>query len=317
MISRPDIFSERTFVAESSLTATRPLRFRLQKKGSPYFMIAPAILIILGITIFPLIFSIGMSMTPLNLARPGSESEFIGLRNYRDILLEPRFWRTLSNTMIMVTLAVTFEFFVGLLLAALLNREFGGRRLVTILFLIPTLIVPVVIGMIWRLLLNEGFGLINYVIRTLKFGRAVPWVAKPTLALFVMIFIDIWEWTPLMFLILLAGMMSLSREPFEAAEIEGATSWQMFWRITVPLLQPVILVALLIRLIDAFKLFDTIFVITAGGPGLATETTSMYIYYKAFKHFDIGIASSISWLFLLIIIVITTFLLKFISRTER
>jgi multiple sugar transport system permease protein len=219
--------------------------------------------------------------------------------------------------MIMVTLAVTFEFFVGLLLAAIINREFKGRRLITILFLIPTLIVPVVIGMIWRLLLNEGFGLINYVIRTLNIGRGVAWLAKPTLALFVIIFIDIWEWTPLMFLILLAGMMSLSREPFEAAAIEGATSWQMFWRIAIPLLQPVILVAILIRLIDAFKLFDTIFVITAGGPGLATESTSMFIYYKAFKHFDIGIASSISWLFLLIIIVITTFLLKFISRTER
>jgi multiple sugar transport system permease protein len=304
-------------VPESLPLATKPLWLSVRKRGSPYFMLAPAILIILGITIFPLIFSIGMSMTPLNLARPGSESEFIGLRNYRDMLLEPRFWKTLSNTMIMVTLSVTFEFFVGLLLAAIINREFKGRRLITILFLIPTLIVPVVIGMIWRLLLNEGFGLINYVIRTLNIGRGVAWLAKPTLALFVIIFIDIWEWTPLMFLILLAGMMSLSREPFEAAAIEGATSWQMFWRITIPMLQPVILVAILIRLIDAFKLFDTIFVITAGGPGLATESTSMFIYYKAFKHFDIGIASSISWLFLLIIIVITTFLLKFISRTER
>jgi multiple sugar transport system permease protein len=302
---------------EYTTKGARPLWLRVQKKGSPYFLIAPAILIILGITIFPLIYSIGMSMTPLNLARPGSESEFIGLVNYRDMLLEPRFWRTLSNTMIMVSLAVTFEFFVGLLLAVMLNREFKGQRVITILFLIPTLLVPVVIGMIWRLLLNEGFGLINYIIRTLNLGRGVAWVAKPTLALFVIVFIDIWEWTPLMFLILLAGMVSLSREPFEAAAIEGATAWQMFWRITMPLLQPVILVALLIRLIDAFKLFDTIFVITQGGPGLATETTSMFIYYKAFKHFDIGIASSISWLFLLIIIVITTFLLKFLSRTER
>ncbi len=301
----------------SSVTVSKPFMQLFRKRGTPYFMVAPSIIIILGITIFPLIYSIGMSMTPLNLARPGSGGEFIGLRNYRDMLVTPRFWKTLSNTMIMVSLAVTLEFFLGLLLAALINREFTGRRLITILFIIPTLIVPVVIGMIWRLLLHESYGFINYVIRTLKLGKGVPWVAKPTLALLVMIFIDIWEWTPLMFLILLAGMMSLPRDPFEAAAIEGASSWQMFWRITIPLLQPIILVAILIRLIDAFKLFDTIFVITEGGPGLSTETTSMFVYYKAFKHFDIGVASSISWLFLLIIILITTFLLKFLSRAER
>ena len=300
----------------STAALRKPIWRQVQKKGSPYFLVAPAILIILGVTIFPLIFSIGMSMTPLNLARPDSGGEFIGLRNYRDILLEFRFWKTLSNTLIMVSVAVTFEFFIGLLLAALVNRDFKGQRVITILFLIPTLIVPVVIGMIWRLLLHESYGFINYIIRTLRIGKGVAWTAKPTLALFVMTFIDIWEWTPLMFLILLAGMVSLPRDPFEAAAIEGASSWQIFWRITFPLLQPVILVAILIRLIDAFKLFDTIFVITAGGPGLATETTSMFVYYKAFKHFDIGIASSISWIFLLIIIGITTFLLKFLSRTE-
>ena len=302
---------------ESSPLATKPFWLSVRKRGSPYFMIAPAILIILGITIFPLIFSIGMSMTPLNLARPGSGNEFIGLRNYRDILMDYRFWKTLVNTLIMVSLAVVFEFIIGMLLATLLNRSFKGHRLITVLFLIPTLIVPVVIGMIWRLMLHESYGFINYVIRTLKIGKGVAWVAKPTLALMVMIAIDIWEWTPLMFLIFLAGMVSLAKEPFEAAAIEGATAWQTFCRITLPLLRPVILVAVLIRLIDAFKLFDTIFVITQGGPGLSTETTSMFVYYKAFKHFDIGIASSISWIFLIIIIIITTFLLKYLFGKER
>lgn len=290
---------------------------RLQKKGAPYFMIAPAILIILGITIFPLIFSLSMSMTPLNISRPYSGKEFIGLKNYWDILHEHRFWKTLSNTLIMVSLAVSFEFFIGLTLASLLNRKFRGQRLITVLFLIPTLIVPVVIGMIWKQLLHQSYGFINYVIRTLGLGKGVAWVAKPTLALFVMVVIDIWEWTPLMFLILLAGMTSLSKEPLEAAAIEGATSWQIFWRIILPLLQPVILVAILIRLIDAFKLFDTIFVITEGGPGLATETTSMFIYYKAFKHFDVGIACSISWIFLILVTIVATFLLRFLSTPER
>ena len=291
--------------------------YSFQKKGMPYFMIAPAILIILAITIFPLIYSVSMSLTPLNISRPGSGSQFIGLRNYRDILMEHRFWKTLSNTLIMVTLAVSLEFMIGLLLAGLLNRTFRGQRLITVLFLIPTLVVPVVIGMIWRLMLQYSYGFLNNVIRTLKLGKGVGWVAHPTLALFVMIAIDIWEWTPLLFLILLAGMTSLSKEPLEAAAMEGASAWQIFWRVILPMLRPVIVVAVLIRLIDAFKLFDTIFVITEGGPGLATETTSMFIYYKAFKHFDVGMASSISWIFLVIVTVITTFLLKYLFGSKR
>jgi multiple sugar transport system permease protein len=301
----------------SQITAHRHGWLEFQKKGTPFFMIAPAILIILAITIFPLIYSVTMSLTPLNISRPGSGSQFIGLKNYHDILKEPRFWKTLSNTLIMVTLAVSFEFMIGLLLAGLLNRTFKGQRLITVLFLIPTLVVPVVIGMIWRLMLQQSYGFLNNVIRSLKLGRGVGWVAHPRLALFVMIGIDVWEWTPLMFLILLAGMTSLSKEPLEAAAIEGASAWQTFWRITLPMLRPVIVVAVLIRLIDAFKLFDTIFVITEGGPGLATETTSMFIYYKAFKHFDVGMASSISWIFLLIVTVITTFLLKYLFGTEK
>lgn len=300
---------------QTALERSRWYIFR--KKGTPYFMVAPAILIILAITIFPLIYSISMSMTPLNIARPGSGSQFIGLRNYRDILKEHRFWKTLSNTLIMVSLAVTFEFFLGLFLAVIMNRKFSGQRLVTVLILIPTLVVPVVIGMIWRLMLQQAYGFINQLIRSLHLGRGPAWVAKPTLALFVMIAIDIWEWTPLMFLILLAGMVSLSKEPLEAAAIEGATSWQTFWRVILPMLRPVMVVAVLIRIIDAFKLFDFIFVITEGGPGLATETTSMFIYYKAFKHFDIGIASSISWIFLIIITIVTTFLLKYLFGTKR
>ncbi len=301
----------------STTTVSKPLWQKIEKKGAPYFMVAPAVAILLGITIFPLIYSIGMSLTPLNLTRPGSGKEFIGLRNYLDLFKDYRFWRTLSNTLIIVTCAVTCEFFIGLFLANLFNRKFTTQRVLTVLFLIPTLIVPVVIGMIWRLMLHQAYGLINHIIRSIGIGKSVAWVAKPTLALFVMIAIDIWEWTPLMFLILLAGMTSLSKEPVEAAAIEGATSWQVFWRITFPLLKPVFIVAILIRLIDAFKLFDTIFVITQGGPGLSTETTSMFVYYRAFKHFEIGSACSLSWIFLIIIIIITTFLLKYLFGTEE
>ncbi len=300
----------------STATAKGMVWNRIRRLGSPYFMIAPTVLILLAITIFPLIYSISMSMTPLNIARPGSGNEFIGLRNYKEVLSDPRFWKTLSNTIIIVSFAVTFEFFAGLFLAQIMNRSFRGQRMVTVLFLIPTLLVPVVVGMIWRLLLHEAYGFINYVLRTLRISHGVAWVAHPRLALIMMAVIDIWEWTPLIFLILLAGMMSLPKEPLESAAIDGATHWQVFWRITVPLLQPVILVAVLIRLIDAFKLFDTIFVITQGGPGLATETTSMFIYYKAFKFFDIGIASAISWLFLILVSIIATFLLKYLFKTE-
>lgn len=210
----------------------------------------------------------------------------------------------------MVSLAVGMEFGAGLGLALLLIRQIAGRKLFSVLFLIPMMVVPVVVGMVWRLLYHTSYGLVNFFLRLCRISPGVDWLGDASAALFAIIIADIWQWTPLMFLILLGGLLSLPKEPYEAAQLDGASATQIFRYVTVPLLKSIMAIALLLRTIDAFKMFDKIWMLTQGGPGLATENTPLYIYYKAFRYFDMGYAAALSYILLLIVSVIATFLLK-------
>ena len=236
---------------------------------------------------------------------------WVGLDNYISIFTEDsRFWKTLTNTFVMVAMAVGVEFTIGLSLALLLTREIPGRKFFSVLLLIPMMVVPVVIGMVWRLLYHTSYGLLNFFLHIFRISEGVDWLGNPSVALHSIIIADIWQWTPLMFLILLGGIMSLPRQPYEAAQLDGASTSQIFIYITFPLLRNIITIALLLRTIDAFKLFDKIWVLTQGGPGLTTENIPMYIYYKAFRYFDMGYAAALSYILLIIVSTIATFLLR-------
>jgi len=267
--------------------------------------VLPVILIILAITIFPLIYSLSLSFFFCDLRR-GGRWIFAGLSNYALALLnDHRVWSSFRNTLYIGAPAIGLELIVGLGLALLLNRKIVGKRIITSLLVMPVMISPIVAGLIWRMLYHEKYGAINGFLKMLGINAEWAWLADPNLAIWAVVFTDVWEWTPLVMMVLLAGLQSISIEPYESARIDGASSLQIFTYITLPLLRLPILAVVLIRVIDTIKLFDIIYVLTMGGPGGRTETISFYTYLVGFRYFRMGYAAALSYLILVITIVLS------------
>lgn len=275
------------------------------------FFVAPAVLILISLVIFPLIFSLTLSFHDWNVIR-AREWKWTGLNNYKTILFEDPYFRTSAKVTLLYLLGtVPVQFVLGLGIALILNQITGkiiGFLRTTLI--IPTIMTPVIVGLIWRLMYNPDIGMLNYFL-TLFGLPPVNWTGMPGTALPSVMMADIWEWTPFMALIMLAGLQALPQEPFEAALVDGASPWQSFRYITLPFLAPTMLVALLIRLMDAFKTFDLVFVLTQGGPGMSTEILNYYTYRYGFKFFHLGYAAALSWL---LVIVVTIFSMILIRR---
>ncbi len=230
---------------------------------------------------------------------------------------DPNFYNSLRVTVIFVGAAVGIEFVLGFILALLINREFSGGRVISAFLVTPMMMTPVVAGLMWRMFYHPEFGVLNYVLHVFRVGdKPLEWIADPNLALWSILIVDIWQWTPFVFLIMLSGLRALPKEPFESAVVDGASSWQMFRYITVPLLQPAIVVAVLIRCIDAFRIFDKVFVLTMGGPGSTTEVLSLYTYLTGFRYLSTGYAAALSYILLIIIVVISTFFIRVVVRSK-
>jgi multiple sugar transport system permease protein len=279
---------------------------RFQERALPYLLLAPSLAVLLGLAVYPLVYAVRVSLR--------SEAGW-GLGNFARLIQDNFFWTALAHTLIYALAALTLEFLLGLGLALLLDRNLRGRNLFRALLLVPMMLPPVVVGVTWRLLFNPNFGAINGTLK--RFGvntNALTWTASPKLAMFSVIAVDVWQWTPFMFLILLAGLQAIPQEPYEAALIDGATPWQIFRDITLPLLKPAILIALLLRTMDLLRVFDQIFILTEGGPGFATETVSLYIYRTAFRFGDFGYAAAMSFVLLLITNAISVVWLRMLQR---
>lgn len=285
-------------------------------KFIPLIFIGPAVIILLLLVIFPMVYSLGISFCEWNLIK-GGNWKFVGLQNYAYFLFKDPYFRiSLKVTLVFVSAVVSIELILGLGIALLMNRPLQRVGFYRTTLVIPSTMTPVVVGIIWRLLYNPELGTLNYFLQL--FGLPpLNWLGEPSLALPSVIVADIWEWTPFMALILLAGLQSLPRDPFEAALVDGASGWQVFRHITLPLLQPTIIVALLLRLMDAFKTFDLIFVLTKGGPGMSTEVLSYYAYRYGFKFFHIGQASSLSYILVVILVAIAQIFVKYIRTGEE
>jgi multiple sugar transport system permease protein len=285
-----------------------PKRSKFQLRDRKYFMvlIGPPFLIIFLLTVVPFTYCLVQSMWKLNLAMPGSE-KFVGLGNYVYMMTQdPNFWTIMKNTVIQVFGTVSLQVVGGLALALLFAREVRGTRLARSLLMVPMMATPVVIGVIWRFMVNPDFGIINYLLSL--FHIAGPdWLGKPRSAMATIIAADVWLSTPFVTIIIIAGITSLSKEPFEAAKVDGASPFQSFVYITLPLLSPVIWVAVMFRLIDAFKRFDSIYIMTAGGPGNSTETLNLYAYNNAFNYLDTGYASALAMFLFFIIALLSVF----------
>ena len=237
----------------------RPFFSGLRNRRVALLFVLPATLTLLAITIFPLIYELRLSFMSWELA-VGAEAKFIGLKNFATILTnDKRFWSSLKVTSVFMTVGVAVQLSLGTGIALLLNRVGRLRTLLASLFLISVMIAPVVAGFQFRMIYHDQFGPLNYVIEVLTFGRwrGKAWIADPQVALFAILMVDVWQWTPFLMLIVLAGLQSIPVEMYEAAEVDGASYWQRFWRIVLPQLLPVIVIGILIRVMDTFKLLDT------------------------------------------------------------
>jgi len=262
-------------------------------------MAIPTVVFLLAICIYPLLNSLYLTFNEWSLTsnRP---PKWIWLGNFWELIRDDRFWSSLKTTAIFTAGVVSIEMCIGLFLALSASRNTKFRQVCRSIILIPMMITPVVLGLIWKYMFNPENGIINYLLGLIGIDGPI-WLGEPAPALPAVMIVDIWQWTPFVFLLLLSGIASLPPEVFEAARVDGASPRQMFRYITLPLLMPFMLVALLIRFIDSFKIFDTIFVMTRGGPANATETLSIYTYKVGLNFFRMGYAATLSYVILIII----------------
>jgi multiple sugar transport system permease protein len=278
-------------------------------------LLLPAVGFLLLMTIFPTLYSLWMSMQQYNLSRPDL-AHFVGLRNYGQLLRDDIFWKAVRTTLVFSAAVLALEFALGFLIANLFDRERRGMNLLRTLFIIPVFASPVALGLTWRYMYQPSYGLINFFLEKVGLPR-VNWLASTEWALPAVVAVDVWQWTPFVALILLAGMQSISPEITEAAELDGLSRFQYLWRIVLPLLMPIIIVVGLIRLIDALKTFDLIYIITRGGPGTATYTLPLHAYATGFTSFLMGPSAAIAWVVVIIVNIFATIFLFLLSREER
>ncbi len=282
---------------------------RWRDSGLPYFLIAPTVAVLLALSIYPLLYAVRVAFQ--------TESSSWTFANFTRLASDSFFLSALWHTLIYATVALTFEFLLGLGLALLLDRPLRGRGVFRAVLLIPMMLPPVVVGVVWRLMLNPDFGAVNGTLKSVGINTdALTWTASPTLAFASVIAVDIWQWTPFMFLVLLAGLQAIPQEPYEAAMIDGANWWQTFLHVTLPMLRPAMLIALLLRTMDLLRVFDQIFILTEGGPGFATETVSLYIYRSAFRFFDFGYAAAMSFVLLIVTNMISAGYIRLLQKQE-
>src|SRR5690554_500458 len=273
-------------------------RFRLGRGSIPYLLLAPSFALLGVVLIYPLFYNIYLSFFSWRYTNPDA-TRFVGFDNYVKLLTDPNFWQVSEFTAIFVGLTILLEFIFGLLGALLLSSMFRSRTWLATVVLLPYLIAPIAVGLNWRLLWNYDFGLVNYFIVLLGM-EPVNWLGSSQLAQVAVVITEVWRSTPFVTIILLAGLTSIPRESLEAARIDGVNAWQELWHIILPLLRPSLTIALLFQTIVKLRVFDLIYIMTAGGPGISTQPYGIYIYRTYFRYFDGGQAATIAVILMLL-----------------
>lgn len=267
-------------------------------------LLAPAFIALMATTTFPLLFLVGTSTYRLDLAMPFSNG-FVGFENYRVLLTDDRFWQSLVISMVYTISTVVLQIVIGLALALFVMDMKRGQGWFRVIAILPVVLSPAVVGMIWRtFMLAPEFGIVDYLAISAGLGSK-NWLGDPFLAMISVIVIHTWQWTPFAFMVLLASLAALPEDIYEAARIDRASAWQRFWRITLPLLRPAIVMVIIMRTMVALTAFAAIFTVTGGGPGTATEILNLYAYRKSFTELSIGYGSALAVALLIVTIIIS------------
>lgn len=282
---------------------------RISDGGFKYWIIAPSIFLLLLVGIFPLVYSLVVSFMRITMLEV--DTSFAGLANYAQLFKDGRLWESILHTLIITAIALPLELVLGLLMAQLFLEKLPGRQILVALIVLPTIISPIVAGATWRLMFDQRYGPINQILSWLWGGDVVAlWTVNPNLVYPAILACEIWQWTPFMFLILLAALSNVDKSLTEAAEIDGAGYWRTFFKIVLPAIWPVMAIAVLIRGLDLARIFDIIWALTQGGPGTMTETISIYTYTQGFKQFETSYTAAIAFLIIALLTVVIVWAIR-------
>lgn len=274
--------------------------------------IIPTLVFLILINIFPLFYSLILSFADYS-AVSGEPPNWIGIQNYRELLHDPHVWQNLYLTLKYVFISVSGQLVVGFGVALLLNREIPGKGLLTTLLLIPMMMSMAIVGLFWKLLYSPSWGIINYLLGLEKF----VWISNPDMALYAIAITDIWMWSPFVMLLSLAGLSAIPQHLYEAAAIDRASRWFTFRQITLPLVTPLLLIAVIFRTMEAFKTFDLAFIMTGGGPGTSTELIAIKLYNMAFPQWQTGKSCALAYILLVMIIGISNIYIKYLNKAKE
>ncbi len=299
-----------TVQAVGTGVAARRRRSNYARHYWPFIL--PAGIVVAVIILFPWAFTIFMSVQDFHV---GGTRSFAGLANYSRMLSDERFQWSILRTLYFTALAVALPCLFGVAAAVCFHREFPGRGLARTIFIMPMMATPVAVALVWTMMFHPQLGVLNYLLTSVGLPPSA-WVYDPATVIPTLVMVETWQWTPLVMLIVLGGLASLPTDPYEAAVLDGANAWQVFRHVTLPLVWPFVVIAAVIRGIDALKAFDTIFVISNGGPGTASETLNILLYLQAFSFYDIGYASAVVVVFFVLVMLVTLLMLHFRQKAR-
>lgn len=288
-------------------------KFSMSGGTAPYVFLTPTALLFLFIFVFPIVFVVWVSLFRWNMLKPQAGMRFVGLGNFTDLLSDSMFWESFWVTVRFVVFSVPIGIVLGLALALLLNRAYRGKKWIQSLLLTPMMVAPVAVYLSWKFLLEPTFGIVNHVLRTLGLPT-YGWFADVKTALASVVLVDIWTNVPFIFLVLYAALQSVPHDPVESAQVDGANRFQVFWHVTLPSIKPVLLVITIVRMMDAIRVFDNIFVLTRGGPANSTRTIQYMDYDLAFNAFDVGKGSALAIIIVVIILIVGSLMIREMNR---
>ena len=309
-MSSADLPTPTTATSNPQTKPIRPVFSWLTDGRLSFLFVTPTLLILLFIAIYPLLWSLSASFTDRTLSQSG-DINYVGTDNYQELLTEDRPWERFIVTGQIVGFSVLFELIIGFGIAMLLNRKFAGRSIMMTMMLIPMMLSPVVVALFWRFMM-QGDGVFNYYVKDVLGFESILWLSDRHIIPWAVILVDVWMWTPFMMLISLAGLSAVPKYLYEAAEVDRAGAWFRFRHITLPIVSPLLMIGIIFRTMDAYKMIDIIFVLVGdrGGSGRAAQTAGLYVYDIAFKNFDTGLGSAYGYIMLVVIIALANLLIR-------